>query len=46
MYIKFLEIIHQMCCPWLKMGANKEEVLEKTGHTVGLDDVTLSIEEG
>ena len=22
-------------------GASKEEVLEKTGHTIGLDDVTL-----
>ena len=32
--------------PMVKDGANKEEVLEKTGHTVGLDDVTLSIEEG
>ena len=27
-------------------GATKEEVLEKTGHTVGLDNVSLSIEEG
>ena len=27
-------------------GASKEEVLEKTGHTIGLDDVTLKIEEG
>jgi glycine betaine/proline transport system ATP-binding protein len=27
-------------------GASKEEVLEKTGHTVGLDNVSLSIEEG
>ena len=27
-------------------GANKEEVLEKTGHTVGLDNVSLNIEEG
>ena len=32
--------------PIVKEGANKEEVLEKTGHTVGLDNVTLSIEEG
>ena len=32
--------------PMVKDGAKKEEVLEKTGHTVGLDDVTLSIEEG
>ena len=30
----------------VKNGANKEEVLEKTGHTVGLDNVSLSIEEG
>ena len=27
-------------------GASKEEVLENTGHTVGLDNVSLSIEEG
>ena len=27
-------------------GATKEEVLEKTGHTVGLDNVSLKIEEG
>ena len=32
--------------PMVKEGSNKEEVLEKTGHTVGLDNVTLSIEEG
>ena len=32
--------------PMVKDGANKEEVLEKTGHTVGLDNVSLSIEEG
>ena len=32
--------------PMVKEGANKEEVLEKTGHTVGLDNVTLSVEEG
>ena len=32
--------------PMVKDGANKEDVLEKTGHTVGLDNVTLSIEEG
>ena len=29
----------------VKDGASKEEVLDKTGHTVGLDDVTLKIEE-
>ena len=32
--------------PMVKNGANKEEVLEKTGHTVGLDNVSLSIEQG
>ena len=32
--------------PMVRDGANKEDVLEKTGHTVGLDNVTLSIEEG
>jgi ABC-type proline/glycine betaine transport system, ATPase component len=29
----------------VKDGATKEEVLEKTGHTVGLDNVSLKIEE-
>ena len=32
--------------PMVKDGASKEEILEKTGHTVGLDNVTLKIEEG
>ena len=32
--------------PMVQDGATKEEVLEKTGHTVGLDNVSLSIEEG
>ena len=32
--------------PMVRNGANKEEVLEKTGHTVGLDNVSLKIEEG
>ena len=30
----------------VKDGSSKEEVLEETGHTVGLDDVTLKINEG
>jgi len=30
----------------VKDGASKEEILDKTGHTVGLDNVTLKIEEG
>ncbi len=32
--------------PMVKEGASKEEVLDKTGHTVGLDNVSLSIQEG
>ena len=36
----------QSVLPMVKEGANKEEVLEKTGHTVGLDNVSIKIEEG
>ena len=36
----------QNVLPMVQQGANKEEVLEQTGHTVGLDNVTISIEEG
>ena len=32
--------------PMVKGGASKEKVMEETGHTVGLDNVSLSIEEG
>ena len=32
--------------PMVKDGATKEQVLEQTGHTVGLDNVSLKIEEG
>tara|TARA_B100001750_G_scaffold224715_1_gene216019 strand:- start:1045 stop:2127 length:1083 start_codon:yes stop_codon:yes gene_type:complete len=32
--------------PMVQDGATKEEVLEKTGHTVGLDNVSLNVEEG
>ena len=32
--------------PMVKDGATKEEILDKTGHTVGLDNVSLKIEEG
>ena len=32
--------------PMVKDGAKKEEVLEQTGHTVGLDNVSLKINEG
>ena len=32
--------------PMVREGANKEDVLEKTGHTVGLDNVSLSIKKG
>ena len=34
----------QSVMPMVKDGANKEEVLEQTGHTVGLDNVSLKIE--
>ena len=30
----------------VKDGGKKDDILEKTGHTVGLDNVTLKIEEG
>ena len=30
----------------VKDGSGKDEILEKTGHTVGLDNVSLKIEEG
>ena len=36
----------QSVMPMVKNGANKEEVLEQTGHTVGLYNVSLKIEEG
>ena len=29
--------------PMVKEGANKELVMEETGHTVGLDNVSISI---
>ena len=32
--------------PQVKEGASKDEILESTGHTVGLDNVSLKIEEG
>ena len=32
--------------PMVREGATKEEVLEETGHTVGLDNVSISVEEG
>ena len=32
--------------PMVKDGATKDEILEKTAHTVGLDNVSLKIEEG
>ena len=30
--------------PMVKDGATKDEILEQTGHTVGLDNVSLKIE--
>ena len=32
--------------PMVKNGATKEDILEETGHTVGLDNVSISVEEG
>ena len=32
--------------PMVQKGASKEQVLDETGHTVGLDNVSISIEEG
>ena len=32
--------------PSVKKGATKEKTLEETGHTVGLDNVSISVEEG
>ncbi len=32
--------------PMVKDGATKEQILEQTGHTVGLDNVSLKIQEG
>ena len=36
----------QSVLPLLEEGATKEEILEEKDHTVGLDNVSLSIEEG
>ena len=32
--------------PMVKNGSTKEQLLEQTGHTIGLDNVSLKIEEG
>ena len=32
--------------PMVKNGSTKEQLLEETGHTIGLDNVSLKIEEG
>jgi glycine betaine/proline transport system ATP-binding protein len=32
--------------PLVKDGGTKEEILERTGHTVGLDNVSISLQEG
>ena len=36
----------QSILPLIKNGATKEEILEDTDHTVGLDNVSISVEEG
>ncbi len=32
--------------PMVQKGATKEEILEETGHTIGLDNVSINVEEG
>ena len=32
--------------PMVQEGATKEEILEETGHTIGLDNVSINVEEG
>ena len=36
----------QSIMPMVKNGGTKDDILEETGHTVGLDNVSLNIEEG
>ncbi|GIT07907.1 MAG: hypothetical protein CM1200mP30_15370 [Pseudomonadota bacterium] len=36
----------QSVLPLVQNGATKEEILEETKHTVGLDNVSISVEEG
>ena len=36
----------QLILPMVKSGSTKVEILEKTGHVIGLDDISISIEEG
>ena len=36
----------QRVLPLVQNGATKEEILEETDHTVGLDNVSISVEEG
>ena len=36
----------QSILPLIKNGSTKEEILEDTDHTVGLDNVSISVEEG
>lgn len=37
---------HKEALPMLKQGAGKEEILEKTGHVVGVAGVNFSVQEG
>ena len=47
MFIKFLEISPSKGpSNQFKRGVVKKIFLEKTGHTVGLDNVSISIQEG
>ena len=46
MFIKFFGDNPSKVLPMVQDGATKEEILEKTGHTVGLDNVSIKVEEG
>ena len=43
---KIFGVDPQSVLPLVQNGATKEEILEETDHTVGLDNVSISIEEG
>ena len=45
-YKIFGRTILQKCFLWFKKVQQRKKYLEKTGHTVGLDNVSLNIEEG
>ena len=46
MFIRFLGDNPSKVLPMVQDGATKEEILEKTGHTVGLDNVSIKVGRG